>query len=136
MKKFFVSAIGVFVLIPSVIGFAKPVNANPALAYCQTITDPIQRYYCEGRLMSSQAQWDKWSTYTPRQQQFTYTISQLYSNYSQRYGQPIPVNQQTLAQIIQYLGANQSERQFVYERMMANYNGIIGITQADQTISR
>jgi hypothetical protein len=34
---------------------AKPATANPALAACAGIQDPIRHFYCEGSILSGQA---------------------------------------------------------------------------------
>jgi len=115
---------------------AKTAAANPALEPCSAIQDPIQRFYCEGAILSGRASQALMNGYTPRQQQLAQVIGKVVYAYYEQTGQPLPVNQETLRIVMQGIGASASEASFIYDRMVAHSNAIAGITEADVTINR
>lgn len=102
----------------------SPAKAN---SYCDQIRDPFQRFYCQGREDVSRAQQARVRSYSPRQRYIARIISQLIYNYYQRTGQALPVTHQTVAQVMQVIGASPSEAAFVVDRMVANANAIAAL---------
>ena len=115
---------------------AKPATANPALAACAGIQDPIRRFYCEGSILSGQASQALVNSYSPRQRQLAQVIGEVIYAYYERTGQPLPVNQENLRIMMEGIGASPSEAPFVYDRMVAHSNAIAAIIEADATINR
>ncbi|BAZ03976.1 hypothetical protein [Calothrix sp. NIES-3974] len=136
MKKVQILTTAVFGIVSIVTSL--PVFANPALnsalANCARITDPIRRGNCQSAAISTQGSWNLWNSWTPRQQSLATQISQIHYAYHQRTGQPLPVTNGTVAQMMQIIRARANERNFVIERMIANYNAGVALNQADRTI--
>lgn len=113
-----------------------PATANPALAACQRITDPIRRFYCEGPILTREAQEALCNSYTPRQRVIAAAVGKIAYGYYQKNGQPLPVNQRNLRLIMRTIGANNNEANFVLNRMRAHSNAGAVMGKADQTIYR
>ncbi len=122
--------------LPLVISLPPVALANSALAACTSIQDPIQRFYCEGSILSGEASQALANSYTLRQRQLAQAVSEVVDAYYEQTGQPLPINQETLSMMMNGLEASQSEAAFVYERMVANSNAIAAIIEADGTIGR
>ena len=122
--------------LPLILVTSQTATANSALESCASIQDPIRRFYCEGAILSGQAQQDLVNSYTPRQRQLTQAIGEVVYAFYEETGQPLPVTQETLQLMMEGLGANASEATFVYDRMVAHNNAIAAIIEADSTINR
>lgn len=122
--------------LPMILGAAQTATANSALEACASIQDPIRRFYCEGNILSGQAQQALVNSYSPRQRQLARAISEVIYAFYEEYGQPLPVTQETLQLMMEGLGADASEAAFVYDRMVAHSNAIAAIIEADSTINR
>ncbi|MEB3218511.1 MAG: hypothetical protein VKN72_20060 [Nostocales cyanobacterium 94392] len=107
---------------------------NSALANCETIANPIARSNCRSAVISTQGSWDLWNSFTPRQRSLAIQISQIHYAYHQKTGQPLPVTNGTVNQMMQIIGARANERSFVINRMQANYNAGLAINEADRAI--
>ncbi|MEA5464070.1 hypothetical protein [Leptothoe sp. PORK10 BA2] len=120
-------------LLAAVPGIAQ---ANSALQACAGIQDPIQRFYCEGSILSGEVSQALVNSYTPRQRQLARGISEVVYIFYQQTGQPLPVTQETLQIMMQGIGASADEAPFVLDRMVANSNAIAAMLQADNSINR
>ena len=115
---------------------AIPAQANPALSACQSITDPIRRYYCTAPIQAQEARNALWQSYTPRQQQLATAVGQIASDYYNQTGQPVPVTQESVALVMQAVGANSSEAAFIRGRLQANSNASASLIEADSVINQ
>jgi hypothetical protein len=122
--------------LPLIVTAPPMVTANSALANCASIQDPIQRFYCEGAILSGEASQALVNSYTPRQRQLAQVIGEVVYAYYEQTGQPLPITEETLQLMMDGLGANEAEAAFVLDRMVAHSNAIAGIIEADGTISR
>lgn len=86
--------------------------------------------------LAAQAQRDMWNSFTPRQKQLSQLVSNVAFQYWQGYGQPIPMDAQTLNMVMRGIGAQPHEANFVWSRMYVNHNAIVVMAQANATISR
>lgn len=86
--------------------------------------------------IAAEAQRDMWNSFTPRQKQLSQLVSNVAFQYWQGYGQPIPMDAQTLNMVMRGIGAQPHEADFVWSRMYANHNAIVVMAQANGTISR
>jgi hypothetical protein len=121
--------------LPLILGTSPTATANSALEACARIQDPIRRFYCEGAILSGQAQQALVNSYTPRQRLLARVIGEAIYAFYEETGQPLPVTQQTLQLMMEGLGADVSEAAFVYDRMVAHSNAIAAIIEADATIN-
>ncbi|MGB7084244.1 MAG: hypothetical protein WBD47_01730 [Phormidesmis sp.] len=113
-----------------------PAQANPALAACQSIADPIRRYYCTAPIQAEEARNALWQSYTPRQRQLATAVGQIASDYYSQTGQPVPVTTESVRLVMQAVGANNSEAAFVRERLQANHNASASLNEADVVINQ
>jgi hypothetical protein len=110
--------------------------AAQAQSYCDRITDPLRRGNCYAQEAATQAQQQRWNSYTPRQKALARAVEQVVYGHYQRTRQALPVNQRTVAQVMRIVGASRSEAAFVIDRMVANRDAIAAINQADSEIDR
>ncbi len=115
---------------------AVPAQANPALSACQSIADPIQRYYCTAPIQAQEARNALWQSYTPRQQQLATAVGQIAFDYYNQTGQPVPVTQESIRLVMQAVGANSSEAAFIRGRLQANSNASASLIEADSVINQ
>lgn len=101
-----------------------PARAN---SLCDRISDPYRRFYCQGKESVTRAQQARIRSYSPRQRYLAQAVSQLVYDYYQRTGQVLPITNQTVVQVMQIVGASQSEAAFVVDRLVANVRGVIAL---------
>ncbi|MGI0494461.1 hypothetical protein ACN4EG_21970 [Alkalinema pantanalense CENA528] len=123
------------ITVPSLSTIAKASPSNTMTAHCEAITDPLRRGNCYSAIAAAQAQQDLVRNWTPRQHAIAKTIGQLYNAYYQQTKRPLPINRTTVTRVAQALRANSTEVSFIINRMQANYNAIVGLNQADATIT-
>jgi hypothetical protein len=98
--------------------------------------DAISDYYRQGNIAATEAQMQRWNSYTPRQKQLARKIGEIAHAYYQKTGQPLPVNNQSIAILMNTLGANSQEASFIQDRMMANSDAQAAIPRVDALINR
>lgn len=86
--------------------------------------------------LAAEAQRDLWNSFSPRQKYLSQLVSATVYQYWQSSGQPIPMDAQNLNAVMQRVGAQPHEANFIWNRMYANHNAIVVMAQADLTISR
>jgi tRNA A37 threonylcarbamoyladenosine modification protein TsaB len=122
------------ITIPSLTTIVKAAP-NSAAAGCESITDPLRRGNCYSAIAAAQAQQNLVRNWTPRQHTIDKAIGELYNAYYQQTKRPLPVNRTTATRVARALRANSAEVSFIVNRMQANYNAVVGINQADATIT-
>jgi hypothetical protein len=122
------------IIVPSLTTIAKA-SPNNAAAGCEAITDPLRRGNCYSAIAAAQAQQDLVRNWTPRQHAIAKAIGELYNAYYQQTKRPLPINRTTVNRVARALRANSAEVSFIANRMQANYNAIVGLNQADATIT-
>lgn len=91
------------------------------IAFTTLIVPASASSFCD---RSSEVQQAQICSYSLRQCYLAQAVSQLVYNYYQRTGQVLPVTSQTVTEIMQLIGATNSEAAFVVDRMVAHTRAI------------
>ena len=94
-----------------------------ASSLCDRISDSDQRSHCQEQAARAQ------QIYSSRQRYLAQAVSQLIDTYYQRTGQVLSVTSQTVAQVMQLIGAIDSEAAFVVDRMVAHTRAIAALQE-------
>ncbi|MDJ0616774.1 MAG: hypothetical protein QNJ63_08510 [Calothrix sp. MO_192.B10] len=102
----------------------------------QANADALSDYYLRGSIAATPAQIQHWDSYTPRQKQLARKIEEIARAYYQKKGKPLPVNNRSIAIVMNALGANPQEASFIKDRMIATSNAQEIIPRVDALINR
>jgi len=98
--------------------------------------DPLRRFYREGGAAAAEAQWQLWSSFSPRQKYLSKLVASISDQVWSQYQQPIPMTPEMLTIIVEGIGAQPGEAEFVWSRMQAHHDAAIGMREVDAGIDR
>jgi hypothetical protein len=90
----------------------------------------------EQQALANQARIHWWNSLTDRQKYLVRAVSQEEDAYREAKGTAIPLNQRNLVILMQRIGAQPNETQFVSQRMQVHQNVDADIKRADDLINR